>query len=161
ALAARAAAEGLPVESAARRHVLHGVLRRLARSAHAEALVLRGGLLPQLWAGAARRAARGIRFLGLFPAGMGPSPRSLRAVRGAGGGGGVALEVDRRGGEVIWQETVSPGHRFFLDVRLLDQCHALQIDLGFDDPLVPPAVWVDYPSLVGPPARVRCARPEL
>jgi hypothetical protein len=161
ALAARAIEEGLPAEIAHRRHLLHGVLRRLAPSPHAEALVLRGGLLPQLWAGAAWRSTRDIDFLCLFPADIEESQRRLLAVLGRDADDGVEFELDTLRSEVIWQETDFPGHRFHLDVCLLDRAHALQIDLGFDDPLVPPAEWVDYPCLLGAPARVQCARPEL
>jgi len=161
ALEARAAAAGVSVEAARRMHVLHGVLRRVASSAHAEALVLRGGLLPQLWAGPAWRATRDADFLALFPADIEESHRRLVEVLGRSEDDGVGFELDTVRSEVIWQETDFPGHRFALDVSLLDEAHALQIDLGFDDPLVPPAVWVDYPCLLGPAARVRCARPEL
>lgn len=140
--------------------VLRGVLRRLARSGHAAALVLRGGLLTQLWAGAGRRATRDIDFLALFAADMGRGLRLLQEVLGLDVGDGVAYERDTLRGEVIWQETAFPGHRFRLDVRHGDEIHPLQIDLGFDDPLVPPAEWVDYPCL-GDTARVLAARPEL
>jgi hypothetical protein len=148
-------------EADRRRHVLHGVLRRLAASPHAEALVLRGGLLPQLWAGPEWRATRDVDFLALFPADVEGSQRRLLDVLGRAEDDGVYFELDTLRSEVIWQETDFPGHRFALDARLLDDVHPLQIDLGFDDPLVPPAEWVDYPCLLGPPARVRCARPEL
>lgn len=151
----------MSAEAEARRHVLHGVLRRVARSAHAEALVLRGGLLPQLWAGPRRRATRDIDFLCLSDADLGRSWGAVAEVLGQSVDDGLGYELDTLRGEVIWPETDFPGHRFRLDVAFRGEVHSLQIDLGFGDPLVPPAAWVDYPCLAGPPARVRCARPEL
>ena len=38
---------------------------------------------------------------------------------------------------------------------------AVTVDVGFRDPLVPAAVWLDYPALPpGSPFRVRAVRPE-
>src|SRR5262245_60132547 len=158
ALAARAQEVGVSLEGACRMHLLHAVLRRLASSTHAEVFVLRGGLLPQLWAGPAWRTTRDVDFLCLFPADIEDSQRRLIDVLGREGDDGVRFDLDSLRSEVIWQETDFPGHRFVLDAHLLDLGHSLQIDLGFDDPLVPPAEWVDYPCLVGGLARAICAR---
>src|SRR5262249_3108236 len=62
--------------------------------------------------------------------------------------------------EVIWQETAFAGHRLRVPVCPGDRERTLQIDVGFGDPLVPPAQWIDYPCSDGQPARVQVVRPE-
>lgn len=43
----------------------------------------------------------------------------------------------------------------------IDPVLLLQIDIGFDDPLVPAAEWIDYPTQAGRSARIFAVRPEL
>lgn len=147
--------------SAARHLALRGVLCRLSASSHAEAFVLRGGALMQHWVGLERRQTRDLDFLCLFPADIEESRRRLAEVLLHSADDDLAFEVDTLRSAVIWQETNFPGHRFTVAVRLGGEEQELQIDLGFEDPLVPPAEWIEYPCLVGAPARLRAVRPEL
>jgi hypothetical protein len=156
-----ARAEGVPPEDVFRRHVLHGVLRRWSRSSHADALVLRGGLMTQLWVGPRRRATKDVDFLGLFARDLDDARRRWEEILTAPGGDEVSFDVGGMRGEVIWRETPFPGLRFRLNGGSAGQVMELQIDVGFGDPLVPAAEWIDYPALVGPPARVLAVRPEL
>jgi hypothetical protein len=160
-LSERATSEGLPLEVILRRHLLHGVLRRWSRSSQADALVLRGGLLTQLWVGAQRRVTRDVDFLGLFPRDLDDTKSRLTEILKTVEADGVSFDVGSLRGEVIWQETAFPGLRFLLDCSAAGQAMDLQIDVGFGDPLVPAAQWVDYPTLLGSSVRVQAVRPEL
>jgi hypothetical protein len=74
---------------------------------------------------------------------------------------GVSFEVRTLHQSVIWQETDFPGLRFVLRTQAVGSEMDLQIDVGFGDPIVPEAQWIDYPCVVGGPARVLAVRPEL
>ncbi len=124
---------------------LASLLRRLSASPQASAFVLRGGLLTRLWAGPSRRVTRDIDLLALFPR----QEVAERVLAWVGSEGFLSQEA-------IWQETDFPGERFQVEV----DGEPVQIDVGFGDPLEPPAGWLDYP-LVGGPARVLAAAPEL
>jgi hypothetical protein len=148
-------------------------LRRLAASPHAGDFVLRGGVLTRLWVGEGRRTTRDLDFLGLFPRDLNESRERLADVLAMETLGGVRFGLETLRGEVIWRETNFPGLRFFVEARRAGgvsppwedaKLHGgrtpparLQIDVGFDDPLVPPAEWIDYPGA----GRVLAARPEL
>src|SRR5262249_1418621 len=56
--------------------------------------------------------------------------------------------------------TEFPGVRLTLRAGLAEPDLAVQIDVGFRDPFVPPQEEVEYPSLAGAPFRVWCARAE-
>jgi hypothetical protein len=60
----------------------------------------------------------------------------------------------------IWQGTAFPGLRLVVRVGLERPDRDVQIDVGFNDPLVPAPELVEYPTLLGPPARLWCVRPE-
>jgi hypothetical protein len=155
---------------------LEEFLLRLARSPHAGAFVLRGGVLTRLWVGAERRETRDLDFLGLFPRDLDEAARRVADVLTMESVSGVRFGLETLRGEVIWRETAFPGLRFFVEAGsggVHPRCPGqdrrdepggssarLQIDIGFDDPLVPPAGWIDYPTAAGP-ARVLAARPEL
>ncbi|MFO0846461.1 MAG: nucleotidyl transferase AbiEii/AbiGii toxin family protein [Gemmataceae bacterium] len=151
------------------------VLLRLARSPHAGDLVLRGGVLTRVWVGEARRETRDLDFLGLFPRDLDEAARRLADVLAIDSLTGVLFGLETLRGEVIWRETAFPGLRFSVEARRardvsppvgapvtggLTPPARLQIDIGFGDPLVPPAAWLDYPTASGP-ARLLAARPEL
>src|SRR3954451_7522284 len=108
-LTERATSEGLPLEGVLRRHLLHGVLRRWSRSSQADALVLRGGLLTQLWVGPHRRATRDIDFLGLFPRDLDDTKRRLTEILTTVDEDDITFDVGGLRSEVIWQETDFPG----------------------------------------------------
>jgi hypothetical protein len=50
--------------------------------------------------------------------------------------------------------------RIDLRAAFADMDHDVQLDIGFNDPLVPPPVPVDYPLLIGGVAANWCCRPE-
>jgi Nucleotidyl transferase AbiEii toxin, Type IV TA system len=143
------------MSESAERHLLRGVLRRWARSTQSEAFVLRGGVLTQHYVGAERRPTRDLDFLGLFPRDPTDTRDRIEDILSVAEPDGITLHLDTLVGEVIWQETPFPGLRYRLDAEASGEALPLQIDVGFGDPLVPPAVWIDYPP------RVLAASPEL
>lgn len=130
-----------------RRHLLHAVLR--------------GALMTQLWVGVDKRATKDIDFLALFPRDMQETSRRLTSVLAAPLDDDVAFYLDGMRSEVIWQETAFAGHRYLVPWRIAEEEDELQIDVGFGDPLVPAAEWIEYPSPWAPAARVQAVRPEL
>jgi hypothetical protein len=155
-------ATGRSFDALLRQHVLEGLLRRVGHSAHAGELVLRGGLVTRLWVGAERRATEDADFLGLFARDAGAVAARLGAALAAPlpQDDGVRFDPDVFA-ELIWQETPFPGVRAQAQAEAAGLYLSLQIDVGFDDPLVPPAEWVDYPTLLpGAPARVLACRAE-
>jgi hypothetical protein len=160
-LAALAQQEAVPLEHLLHRYLLHGVLRRWSRSGHAADLVLRGGLLTQLWVGPQRRETSDMDFLGLYPRDMEGTQDRLMVILKDDLDDEVSFDLSTLHGGVIWQETDFPGLRFVLQGCAAGREMDLQIDVGFGDPVVPPAGWIDYPCLLGASARVQAARPEL
>ncbi len=146
--------------SEARQLVLDGLLRRVAASDQAGSLVLRGGLLTRLWVGANRRRTDDADFLGLFARDAEEVARRLRAVLAARVEDEARFEVESLLVEMIWQETPFPGARALVQAEVAGTSHALQIDVGFGDPLVPPARLVEYPTAGGEVLRLLACRPE-
>jgi hypothetical protein len=143
------------------RRLLHALLARWAASPWAGDWVLRGGLMTQLWAGPHRRETRDADFLALHPFDADETLRRVQGVLALDPGDGVSFDPDTLHAGVIWQETDFPGLRFAVGACVDGRPAPLQIDVGFGDPLVPPAGWIDYPCVGAPPARVLAARPEL
>ena len=148
-------------ESIRYRYLLRGVLRRWSSSGQSVAFVLRGGVLTQSWVPAELRPTRDLDLLGLFPIDLADTQARLEEILALTEPDGITLHVETLVGEVIWQETNFPGLRFRLDAQVFDHPLPLQIDVGFGDPLVPPAQWTAYPCLIGPAIRVLAASPEL
>lgn len=64
--------------------------------------------------------------------------------------------------ETTWENTEFPGHRFLVPVQAFDQLLEVQIDLAYNDPLVPPAVWWQYPAVLPNSfLNIHTIRPEL
>jgi hypothetical protein len=159
----RATVTGRLFDSLLRQHVLDGLLRRLGHSTQAGSFLLRGGLLTRAWLGPQRRTTEDADFLGLFPRDGEEALRRLEEILAS----PLPLEDEVRflpgtlAGRLIWEETAFPGVRISLRARAAEVEHVLQIDLGFDDPVVPPPVWLDFPTLLpGAAARVLSCWPE-
>jgi hypothetical protein len=160
-LAQRAAETGRPLHETARHHLLEGILRRLTRLPQPDRFILRGGLVTRLWVGAAARPTQDIDLVGTFAYDLDETVRLLAPLlHDPGPADGLCFDPDGFHAEPVWQETEFPGVRFFLRVGLGEPAEHVQIDVGFGDPLVPPAQEVDFPTLLGDAVRVWCARPE-
>lgn len=144
------------------RLVIQAALRRVSASRACQQLVLRGGTLTQFWVGARRRATKDLDFLALFPRDLADATDQILEILATPvAEDGVLFFAETLSAEIIWQETAFPGIRLLVEGKLSGEAFSLQIDLGFDDPLVPPAEWLDYPCLLGDSCRLQVARPEL
>ncbi|MBD2487928.1 nucleotidyl transferase AbiEii/AbiGii toxin family protein [Aulosira sp. FACHB-615] len=144
-------------------HLLESLLRRVANSTHTADLVLRGGMLTRLWVPPGHRIAVDVDFLGLYPFDIESTTKRFRELLATEGfSDGVVFHLESLESYGIWLEDPFPGVRLQLDASVLDYRQKLQIDVGFNDPLVPPAQWIEYPTLVtAEPVKLLAARPEL
>lgn len=160
-LQAAAARRGEPMVRVVRHHVLEGVLRRVARLPECGGFVLRGGMLTRAWIDPWPRPTRDLDFVGDFPFGVEETARRFAPVLTDSLDDGVCIDPCRFDVRGIWLETRFPGARLGLWAGLGEADQPVSVDVGFGDPLVPAAVWLDYPALVpAPTARLRGCRPE-
>ncbi|MBE9206953.1 nucleotidyl transferase AbiEii/AbiGii toxin family protein [Nostoc sp. LEGE 06077] len=152
-----------PIDEVLTYHILESLLRRVAYSADTADLVLRGGMLTRLWVPPGHRIAVDVDFLGLYPFDIESSTKRFRELLATDGfSDGVVFHLESLESHGIWLEDPFPGVRLQVDASVLNYRQQLQIDVGFNDPLVPPAQWLDYPTLVtAEPVKLQAARPEL
>lgn len=152
---------GQPLDEVARHHVLEGVLRRLARLPNAGDFVLRGSMLTRAWIAPRRRVADDVDFVGTFPYAVDGTARRFAALMATVEvEDGVHFSVESFRARAMWTNTEFPGVRLFVRADCGGVAWMLQIDVGFNDPLVPPAQRMEYAMLLGPPATVWTIRPE-
>jgi hypothetical protein len=152
---------GEPLARVVRHHLLEGVLRRVGRLPDASGLVLGGSMLTRAWVAPWPRAARDLDFVGDFPFGVEETARRFTPALAETLDDGVCIDPRRFAAQGIWMDTEFPGVRLSLWLGLGSADQPLSVDVGFGDPLVPEAVWLDYPALLPqPPARIRACRPE-
>jgi predicted O-methyltransferase YrrM len=159
ALTAAARARGCDVSEVRRLHMLDGVLRRVSASQWRDALVLRGSMLARMLCGPTWRPCQDVDFLGLWQAGFAESSARLREALGAPVEDGVELTLSSLNITEIFAETNSPGIRLSLPARVDGEDFLLQVDVGFGDPLDPPAQPLRYPTQVA--ALDESAPPEV
>lgn len=148
--------EGKTVQSTFLRYAQERFLYRLASSTHVENFILKGGLLLYGVHGFRNRPTVDIDLLG-----RGVSEERLadlvRAVASVpvDPDDGVVFFPDSVATEPITAQTEYGGVRVHVDCTLEKARMTLQIDIGFGDAIVPRAVEVDFPGLLGgQPARL-------
>jgi hypothetical protein len=152
---------GRPLDETVRHHVLEGVLRRLSRSPNAGDFVLRGSMLTRAWVAPRVRVADDLDFVGTFPHDVNDTARRfVPALSPAEIEDGVCIEVQSFRARGIWMKSAFPGVRLSVRAGFGQTDQTLQIDVGFNDPLVPSQQQMDYPMLLGPPAPLWAVRPE-
>jgi hypothetical protein len=161
-LAVIAKTMGRPLEEVVAQHVREGLLRRVSYSGYADVLVLRGGMLTRIWVPTGRRIPQDVDFVGLYPSDVDGTQQRFHAVLSASNlKDGVVFDLNSLQAKDIWEETEFPGVRLTVGVTLGEQYQPVQIDVGFGDPLVPPAQWLYYPTLLeGLPIKLQACRPE-
>ena len=134
------------------RYGVERFLYRLSRSPHVDRFVLKGALLMLAWLGDALRPTRDADLLGLGDMSDDALGQIFAEVCN------IDVEPDAM---VYLAETVrvAPiraedaygGQRITLDATLGAARLRVQIDVGIGDAVVPPAAWLDYPSLLDLP----------
>ncbi len=147
-----------PLDELLRHHIQEGVLRRLAISPAKRDFVLRGGMLTRHLVAPIPRLSQDLDFVGTFPFDVEDAIERFRMVVCEELNDGVELTNFK--GKGIWERTEFPGVRMRVNVATEGIEVVLQIDVGFNDPLVPEPELVVYPSLVGPDSEVWCCRAE-
>jgi hypothetical protein len=149
---------GRPVSEVLRHHFLEAALRRLGAGAEPE-FVLRGSMITRLWAAPFPRVANDLDFLGTFPHSVTETASRFLPPLAASLADGVSVDVPRCMAKSIWEGSDFPGVRLTLFATVLGEEHVTTVDVGFNDPLVPPAEVVDYTLLSGEVARVWAVHP--
>ncbi len=131
------------------RYANEQLLRRLARSPHAEKFVLKGAALFTVWTGHAHRATRDMDFLGYGT----PSPQDLEKffrdlVTNPGPDDGVRFDAESVHAELIREDQEYGGVRVTLSAHLGKAKLRLQVDVGFGDIVTPGAAEVEFPPLL-------------
>lgn len=155
-LRAEAKRHGETLASAVRHHLMNAVVERIARTAESASFVLRGGLLTRAWVAPAPRPTRDLDFVGDFPFDVEDTRRRLAPALSIELPDEVKFDLTHFRTEGIWLDTEFPGVRVTLSLGLGVVDERLTMDIGFRDPLVPDAVWMDGPWST----RVRAIRPE-
>lgn len=155
-LRAEATRHGETMAQAVRHHLMNGVVERIARTPDAGSFVLRGGLLTRAWVAPAPRPTRDLDYVGDFPFDVEDTRRRLAPALSIELPDEVVFDLAHFHTEGIWLDTEFPGVRVTLSLGLGVVDDRLTMDIGFRDPLVPEAVWIEAPWSV----RVRAVRPE-
>ncbi len=160
-LAAITSTTNRPWEEVLIYNFLEAVLRRLSRSIYAKDLVLRGGMLTRLWVTPEKRVAVDVDFLGLYEFDIEVTRQIFLEILPINDfADSVTFYINSLQIKGIWLETEFPGLRINIDVALGEYQRNIQIDIGFDDPLVLPPEWVNYPTFLGDPVNLQAVRPE-
>jgi len=152
-----AASRGETVAQAVRHHLLSGLIERVARSPHREAFVLRGGMLTRAWVAPDRRPTRDLDFVGDFEFSVEETARLFRPALAIELPDDIVIDPARLAVRGMWLESEFPGTHLEVTIGLGVADQTVGIDVGFRDPLVPAATWVELPGLA---TAVRAVRPE-
>lgn len=139
------------------RYAAERFLYRLGRSAHRSDYVLKGAMLFALWGGSIYRPTRDLDFTGYGGSETGTVLADLRhicAVRVD--DDGIVFDAGRLAAERIRDDAEYGGLRVRFEAALGSARIPMQIDIGFANAIEPPAVEVDYPTLLDAPTpRIR------
>lgn len=151
------AARGEDADQALRHHLLEGLLRRLAASPVAGDFVLRGGLLTRLWSPG--RCTTDLDLVGDYPFDVDATSARLRAMARMPVDDGLQVDASAVRTRGIWLDTDFPGVRAQIPMGFGPNVFVVSADVGFGDPLVPPAHWEEVPTLIGETPRLRLCHP--
>ena len=150
----RARAEGVSYELLLLRYGAERLLYRLSQSAAADQFLLKGACLFLVWNERTYRPTRDVDLLGYGN----PDPAALVTLFHAlcsedqSYDDGLRFLPDSVRAEQIKEEQEYEGVRIRLRALLQNARIELQVDIGFGDVVVPPAVEADFPTLLDMPA---------
>jgi hypothetical protein len=144
-----------PLEEVTRQYLLEAILRRLINTSLKDFFVLRGGMLMRIWVSPKLRPAEDLDFLGLFPYDL---PKTLEKISHIISqkptlDDGVEFFPSSVEGEATWVGCPSPGMRIFMKGIFEGNFFSSKIDVGFNDPLVPSAINIDFPTFILEPIK--------
>jgi hypothetical protein len=145
--------------AAAHHRVLAGIVERVARSAQRDAFVLRGGVLTRHLVQPTPRPARDLDYVGDFAFDVADTSARFATALAVGVADDIAVDPASLRAEPMWLHTAFPGVRLVVAAGLDAADGELAVDVGFNDPLVPPAVDVTFQGTTGEVA-VRAVRAE-
>jgi Domain of unknown function (DUF1814). len=137
-----------PTDELLTRFVLERFLYRLARSPHRHRLILKGGMLLEVFD--VRRPTRDIDFLGRSiandPAQIGGLNGEIAAVQAD---DGVVFRAERPTAGAIREDEVYGGVRVKMPAELDRARTTVNLDVSVGDPVAPAPVTIVYPTLLG------------
>ncbi|HLL23571.1 MAG TPA: nucleotidyl transferase AbiEii/AbiGii toxin family protein, partial [Kofleriaceae bacterium] len=141
--------DGETALQALRHHLMQGLLARVA--ATTRDFVLRGGYLTRVWIEPLPRPAEDLDFVGDFAFDIDDTVARFRPALACTRDDGIVIDVERLVARGIWLHTAFPGVHLDVAIGVEHADQRLGIDIGFGDPLVPPAVtWDDGLRVVRP-----------
>ncbi|MEO8700606.1 MAG: nucleotidyl transferase AbiEii/AbiGii toxin family protein [Kofleriaceae bacterium] len=141
--------DGETAAQAVRHHLLAGLIERVARTD--PGFVLRGGMLTRAWIDPLPRPTRDLDYVGDFAFDVEATVDRFRPALGHVVDDGMVFDPERFTARGIWLDSEFPGVHLDLAAGIATADHTLGVDIGFHDPLVPPATEH---------AGVRAVRPE-
>lgn len=134
---------------ALRHYLMAGVIERVARTS--QDFVLRGGYLTRAWIDPLPRPTQDLDFVGDFAFGIDDTIARFAPVLAHALDDGIVIDPQKTVARGIWLDTPFPGVHLDVAIGMERADGRLGIDIGFGDPLVPPAVaWDSGARVVRP-----------
>ncbi len=137
-------------------------LYRVGVSTYANRLILKGANLFRLWTSAEIRPTRDLDFLGFGEMTLEDAESIVKNLCALDiPGDGIRFREDTVNSSFIRHESGYGGIRVKLIAQIAKARLPMQIDIGFGDVVTPPALTVEYPTLLDMPApKIRAYPPE-
>lgn len=131
-------------------HVLEGMVRRVAASAHKNLLVLRGGMMSRHWYAPGKWMPGDIDFMVQTPLPTDQMEKLWQEVLSIGANDDIDFETNHISSEVTWAEAKDPGLRLFVQAKVagFEENINTKIDISYADPVVPEATFRSYATLL-------------
>ncbi len=143
-------------------YALEGIIRRLSLHLQAGELVVRGSLITRAWVQPHYRPVDDIDFLADYARDAKRGLSFINEILAYDLQDFITYQVNAISVVPTWVDTPLPGERLFVPTTVFGQNLTLQIDLAYDDPLVPSSVQRTYPMLIPVwKAPIYTIRPEL
>lgn len=123
---------------ALRHHLMQGVIDRVAHTT--QDFVLRGGYLTRAWIDPLPRPAQDLDYVGDFAFGVDDTVARFAPALACERADGIVIDPAQLVARGIWLDSGFPGVHLDVAIGIERADHRLGIDIGFGDPLVPPAV---------------------
>jgi Nucleotidyl transferase AbiEii toxin, Type IV TA system len=134
---------------ALRHYLMAGIVERVARTS--QDFVLRGGYLTRAWIDPLPRPTQDLDYVGDFAFGIDDTVARFAPALGYHIDDGIVVDPQKLVARGIWLESAFPGVHLDIAIGIERPDQHLGIDIGFGDPLVPPAVaWENGARVVRP-----------